>query len=143
MVGEFIMSSKTGPLSGKIKLIQRRKGTEAVANKCQRKKLTYMQKKKERLSFEGGGFIGELSGLFCHESEEQPSTVCSRSLYKLRLNGIDVHRGQFLKAVYQHFCKPHHSIIESYVKDLNECDTDGERYTSIRELDTDGERYTD
>ena len=69
MVSEFIMSSKTGLLGGKIKLIQRRKGTEAVATKCQRKKLTYMQKKKERLwqrlvdqSFEGGGFIGEVSG---------------------------------------------------------------------------------
>ena len=49
MVSEFIMSKKTGQLSGKIKLIQRRKGTEAVASKCQRKKLTYMQKKKERL----------------------------------------------------------------------------------------------
>ena len=31
-------------------------------------------------SFEGGGFICEVSGLFCHESEEQPSTVWSQSL---------------------------------------------------------------
>ena len=34
MVSEFKMSKKTGQLRGKIKLIQRRKGTEAVASKC-------------------------------------------------------------------------------------------------------------